>query len=122
MNFEEAWAKGAPLLDAALAHGGRTHGLDDVEALVRRGQAQFWTAPHSVVISLIEDDPRERRLLVWLAGGDLSELAERVLPQVERWARAQGCRRLLVVGRPGWERALRPKGFAPLARLIAKEL
>jgi hypothetical protein len=45
-----------------------------------------------------------------------------VLPQVEAWARANGCRRLLVIGRPGWERALKPKGFAPLARVIAKDL
>jgi hypothetical protein len=28
----------------------------------------------------------------------------------------------VVIGRAGWERALKGKGYAPLARLIAKEL
>lgn len=122
MSFDEAWAKAAPHLDAALAHGGRTHGLDDVEALIRRGRAQLWATPGSAVVTLVEDDPLERRLLVWLAGGDLRELTDEVLPNVEGWARTQGCRRLLVVGRAGWERAMKPKGFAPLARVIAKDL
>jgi len=122
VNFEAAWARAAPWLEAALAHAGQTHGLADVEALVREGSAQFWAGSGSAVVTLVEDDPRERRLLVWLAGGDLAELTEAVLPQVEAWARAKGCRRLLVVGRPGWERALAPKGFAPLARVIAKDL
>jgi hypothetical protein len=110
------------MLEAALAHAGRTHELRDVEVLVRDGAAQFWAALSSAVVTLIEDDPRERRLLVWLAGGDLDELTAEVLPQVEAWARANRCRRLLVIGRPGWERALKPKGFAPLARVIAKDL
>jgi hypothetical protein len=64
VSFEEAWARGAPHLEAALAHAGHTHRLSDVEALVRRGAAQFWSATNSAVVTLIEDDPRERRLLV----------------------------------------------------------
>ncbi|MDB5476480.1 MAG: hypothetical protein JWP49_1991 [Phenylobacterium sp.] len=122
MSFEAAWARAAPHLDAALAHAGRTHTIDDVEALVRRGEAQFWATAKSAVVTLVEDDPCERRLLVWLAGGDLAELTGQVLPQVEAGARAMGCRRLLVIGRDGWERALKPKGFAPLARVVVKEL
>lgn len=113
---------GARLLEAALAHAGHTHSLDDVERMVRSGAAQLWSTAKSAAVTVIEDDPQERRLLIWLAGGDLGELTEEVLPRMEDWARARGCRRVLVVGRPGWERALRPKGFAPLARLIAKEL
>jgi len=122
VTFDVAWAKGARLLEPALIHAGHTHSLGDVARLVRSGAAQLWSAANSAAVTLIEDDPQERRLLIWLAGGDLGELTEEVLPRMEQWARARGCRRVLVVGRPGWERALRPKGFAPLARLIAKEL
>jgi hypothetical protein len=122
VSFEATWARAVPYLDAALAHAGRTHDLSDVEALVRRGEAQFWAATKSALISVVEDDPRERRLLIWLAGGDLHELSAEVLPRVEAWARTQGCRRLLIVGRAGWERVLKPQGYAPLARLIAKDL
>jgi hypothetical protein len=122
MSFERAWAACAPLLDRALARGGRTHGLEDVRDMILRGEAQLWRTPRSAVVTLIEADPRERRLLVWLAAGDLAELREAALDAVERFARAHGCRRILLVGRAGWERALRDKGFAPLARVIAKEL
>jgi hypothetical protein len=90
--------------------------------MVRRGEAQFWPAARSALITVVEDDPCERRLLIWLAGGHLQELTTEVLPQVEAWGRTRACRRLLIVGRAGWERALKPMGYAPLARLIAKEL
>jgi hypothetical protein len=60
--------------------------------------------------------------LIWLAGGERRELEDELLPQAEAWGRACGCRRVLVIGRAGWERALKRKGYAPLARLIAKDL
>jgi len=122
VSFEAAWRNAAPHLDAALAEAGRTHALSDVASMVADGDAQFWAAPNSAVVTVIEADPLERRLLVWLAGGDLQELTETVLPQVEAFGRANGCRRLMVIGRAGWERTLEPKGFEPVARVIAKDL
>jgi hypothetical protein len=112
----------AAWLDAALAHAGRTHGLEDIQRMIAAGEAQLWVGAGAAMVTLVEDDPLERRLLIWLAGGALSELTETLLPQAERWAKARGCRRMLVIGRAGWERALKPKGYAPVARLIAKEL
>ena len=49
-------------------------------------------------------------------------LGPALVAELEAWARAEGCRRVLVIGRPGWERVLAPEGYAPLARIIAKEL
>lgn len=122
MSFASEWARCAPWLDAALEHGGRTHTLPDVEGLIRRGEAQFWPGARAAGVTVIEQDPQERRLLVWLAGGELQELRDRLLPRAEAWARARGCRRLLLIGRPGWERALKDQKFAPVARVIGKEL
>jgi len=116
------WVQLGPALEAALAHAGRTHALADVRALVEAGEAQVWAGERACMVTLVEEDPCERRLLIWLAGGDLEELVRRLRPAAERWARTQGCRRVLIIGRPGWERALAPEGYAPLARIIAKEL
>jgi hypothetical protein len=112
----------AAWLDAALAHAGRTHRLEDVRALVEAGEAQLWASEHAAMVTVIEEDPLERRLLIWLAGGDLDDLVRSLRPQAEDWARRQGCRRVVVIGRAGWERALAPEGYAPLARIIAKDL
>ena len=122
MSFDEAWRRAALHLEAALAHAGGTHALSDVAAMVARGEAQFWAAPRSAMVTVVQEDPRERRLLIWLAGGELAELVRQLLPEAESYARANGCRRLMVIGRAGWERALKPEGFAPVARLIAKDL
>lgn len=117
-----AWERCATHLAVALEHAGDTHSLDDVARMVREGEAQFWPGRASGMVTILEDDPAERRLLIWLAGGELRELVEELRPAAEAWARGQGCRRVMIIGRPGWERALAPKGYAPLARLIAKEL
>jgi len=122
VSFEAEWARCAPWLQAALDHAGRTHSLADVRDEIGRGRAGFWSAKASALVALVEADPGDRRLLIWLAGGDRRELEEVLLPQVEAWGRARGCRRALVIGREGWSRTLRAKGYAPLARIIAKEL
>lgn len=122
MIFEQEWARCAPWIDAALAHAGGTHRPDDVKAMIARGDAGFWPGERSAAVTLVEDEPCERRLLIWLAGGDLAELGGPLLTQMEAWGRAVGCRRVLVIGRGGWERALKPQGYAPLARVIAKDL
>lgn len=90
--------------------------------MIDRGEAQFWLVDGAAAVTILQEEPRERRLLIWLAGGELDALRQVLSPQLEAWGRAQGCRRMLIVGRTGWERALRGLGYAPLARVIAKEL
>lgn len=122
MSFEADWARCAPWLDAALEHAGRTHALVDVRMAVERGEARLWAGRESAAVTVVENDPGERRLLIWLAGGERAELEAEILPLVEAWGRQAGCRRALIVGRPGWERTLKSKGYAPLARIVAKDL
>lgn len=122
MSFEADWTRSAAWLDSALAHAGRTHALADVRALIEAGEARLWAGREAALVAALERDPGERRLLIWLAGGAREELENALLPLAEAWGRASGCRRALVIGRAGWERTLKCKGYAPLARLIAKDL
>jgi hypothetical protein len=116
------WARCAPWLEAALAHAGRTHSLADVKAALERGEARLWTGARSALVAAVERDPGETRLLIWLAGGARDELENDILPLAETWGRESGCRRVLIIGRAGWERTLKSKGYAPLARIVAKDL
>jgi len=122
VSCETDWARCAPWLDAALAHAGRTHSLDDVRAAVACGEARLWAGARSALVAAVERDPGELRLLIWLAGGERQELEDEILPRAEAWGRDMGCRRALVIGRAGWERTLKSQGYAPLARIIAKDL
>jgi hypothetical protein len=122
VKFEADWARCAPWLQAALDHAGRTHTLAQVRAAVERDEARFWPGPRSALIAVIENDPGDRRLLIWLAGGDRGELEGVILPLAETWGRQNLCRRVLVIGRAGWERALKSKGYAPFARIVGKDL
>jgi hypothetical protein len=122
VSLAEDWERCSPWLAAALAHAGGTHRLDDVRGMVLDGEAQFWAGRDCALVALVEDDPCERRLLIWLAGGARGEIETEILPRAEGWGRARGCRRALIIGRAGWERSLKNKGYAPLARLIAKDL
>ena len=122
MSLDADWARCAPWIEAALAHAGRTHALEDIRAAISRGEARLWPGAASALVAAVETDPGERRLLIWLAGGDREELEDDILPAVEAWGRETGCRRAMVIGRGGWERALKSKGYAPLARIVAKEL
>lgn len=122
MNPKADWRRCAPWIDAALEHAGRTHSLEDVRSAIDRGEARFWPGEASALVAVIEQDPGERRLLIWLAGGQRDELETRLLPQAEVWGRDCGCRRALVIGRSGWARTLKTKGYAPLARIVAKDL
>ena len=99
-----------------------THDLSDVWKLVMADEAQFWPGEQSAVITEVLNLPKVKALHVWLAGGEMDELINKMLPAVEAFARAAGCNRLSIAGREGWERMLRGKGYDPAWRVVAKEL
>lgn len=120
MIFESEWARCSPYIEAALAHAGGTHTLNDVMGMVARREARFWAGRRAALVTCIEDYPRARWLLLWLAGGDIHELVEELRPAAEAYGREAGCQRAVIIGRPGWERRLNE--YSPIARMIAKEL
>ena len=117
-----AWARCRPWIEAALAHDGGFHAIADVERAIADGEAQFWPGARSAVVTQFWMFPRARALNFWLAGGDLGELVDDLRPAIEAWARDRGCTRMVIAGRPGWARALKDFGYAPLWTALGKEL
>lgn len=123
MSFEAEWARCAAWIEAALERSGATHSLADVRGLVLDRDAQFWPGRDAAIVTELHIYPRARVLHLWLAGGDLHELTDELLPKVEAWGRdTEHCTRSTVMGRAGWERTLAPQGYMPAARLLTKEL
>ncbi|WP_300573607.1 hypothetical protein [Phenylobacterium sp.] len=120
MSRDSEWERCAPWLQSALDVAGNEYALGDVHAMLDAREATFWPGDNAAIVTRIEDHPGSRNLLFWLAGGDLDELTGKMRPFIEQWGAKHGCTRSIIIGRPGWERAL--PDYRPIARVIAKEL
>jgi hypothetical protein len=108
------------LIERALAEGyGQMNYADVVEGL-KRGEYQFWSSENSCVITTIDVFPRLKQLTVIIGAGDLREIDEIIRPVLEEWARHINCDTMLIMGRPGWQRAL--EGYKRTAVVLEKRL
>lgn len=119
LTTEEAkeWVRCAPFIEPALADG--AYSLGDVLSEVLEGRAKFWPMARSAVVTRVLDYPKCRVLRVWIAGGDLDELAG-FLPAADNYARSENCVRVELEGRKGWAKAL--PGYKVTKVVMAKEL
>lgn len=118
-DFATEWARCAPWIEAALEHCGGTHTLDDVRAVVERGDATFWAGRKAAMVTEVCAYPQFTTFNFWLAGGDLGELRDELRLLAEAYYAARGCRYATITGRAGWARAL---GYRPIHHTCAKEL
>lgn len=121
MTPQEAWAKHRHHIEAALEYAGGTHLIEDVQAEIEAGEAWFVWSDNSAMVVQLHEFPRLKVASYWLAGGDLAELLD-LTPSIEAWAKAQGCTKIYEAGRPGWTKALKPLGYAPLHTVVWKDL
>lgn len=121
-NAADEWTRCKAWIEDALAYDGGFHLIEDIERFISEGTAHFWPGKQSAVITQFWEFPRCKALNYWLAGGDMAELLTEMQPQIEAWGRAQGCGRIIIAGRKGWERAMAPHGFKPVWTALMKEL
>lgn len=115
-EFDRVW----PWLKAAIAHGGDTHRKRHLRERIADGRAQLWTWPDAAAVTeLITYDTGMRDCRWWLAGGNMKTLINGQA-EIEAWARRQGCHRVTITGRKGWERVL-PE-YKPQFTVLTKEL
>ncbi|MBT7943453.1 MAG: hypothetical protein HN719_08870 [Alphaproteobacteria bacterium] len=119
-SFWAEWRRLRHHILAALEHAGGTHSEDDVLDLLRAGQAQFWPAANSAMVTEIVGYPQGSHCRIWLAGGEYDELRALERDMVIPWASSMGCRRIELVGRKGWARRL--TDYNEVARVLAKEI
>ena len=114
--------KARPFIEAALEYSGGTHTFGDVVGALVSGEMQLWATDTAAVVTELQMFPQYRACNFFLAGGDMNQLAhfQRVIGE---WAKAQGCQRLTITGRRGWERTfLKDEGYTPKWITFSKEL
>lgn len=113
-------AKFRELIERALAESYGQMNYNDVVNSIKSGEFQFWTSENSCVITTIDIFPRIKQLTIVIGAGDFEEINNVIRPVLEEWARSIQCDTLLIMGRPGWQRAL--EGYRRTAVVLEKRL
>lgn len=103
MSATAEWARCRPWIKAALDKGLGFETIEDVERLIRDCVYQFWPGKRAAAITQIVPYARAKVLIVRTGGGDLAELIE-MEKEFCRFARANGCSKIMGEGREGWQR------------------
>ena len=107
-------------IERALVEGYGQMNYNDVIDYIKSGEFQFWSSENSCVITTIDIFPRIKQLTVVIGAGDLNEIDTIIRPVIEEWARQIACDTMLIMGRPGWQRAL--EGYRRTAVVLEKRL
>jgi hypothetical protein len=120
-GFTEEWERSKPFLVDALGFTG-SHSIDDVLEEVKDGSAVFYPVRDGAAVFRLGDYPQKKVLLIWLYGGEMASNIEGVLEAAEFHAEELECTELMIVGRRGWERVLKPHGFVHRGVLLTKDV
>lgn len=122
-QLPDAW----PHVEDKIAQAVSRHSLMDANHVYRcleKGRWQLWIvmdgAIRAVVVTAVNDYPmgRECRLLICTGDGMKEWLP--LLASIEAWAEQIGCKTVVAVARPGWERVL--KGYGRTHTILEKRL
>lgn len=107
-------------IERALIEGYGQMNYNDVIDYIKSGEFQFWSSENSCVITTVDIFPRIKQLTVVIGAGDLNEIDTIIRPVIEEWGRHIQCDTMLIMGRPGWQRAL--EGYRRTAVVLEKRL
>ena len=116
-EFERCW----PWLAQAVLAYGPTHNEHHVWEKIEAGEAHLFPMPNAVMVVELKRWPTGyKEAVAWLAGGSLDEI-KTFTPQIEKWAKANGCNRAAVVAaRRGWQHEL--SGYRAVGTYLTKDL
>lgn len=92
--------------------------LAEAKTLILGGRAQLWCGDGCAGVTEVAPDSR---LHILLAGGAMPGLLA-MLPSVEAFARAMGCRAVYLGGRRGWRRVFAKFGYAQQGEDMEKQV
>jgi len=122
LPWPEVFERLRPKIERALAIGGHTYDFNSLGASTARGRFMLFYTNDAVMLCEIVDFPLARVLNFFMAAGDLDDCLM-LEGQACDWGMSHGCTHALMLGRRGWQRVLRAKGWhsEPLI-VLTKEL
>jgi len=118
------WPHVAHLIAGAMARGGMGR-FEDVERDVLGNNAYLWlaidgSAVLAAAVTKVTAEQDHRLCTIVACGGDDWRRWGALIEGLERYARAEGCKRIEICGRPGWLKRL--PGYRLAKIVIRKEL
>jgi hypothetical protein len=99
-----------------------THTADDLYAAIESGDAKLWVNRDSIVVTQIVEFPLSRHLNVWVGAGLLDDVIGVLHPEIEDYARQEGCDSMTALGRRGWRKSLSKHGWVDTLTQYRKDL
>jgi hypothetical protein len=96
-----------------------THSVIDIFGLLVNDSAYLVALKNSAGILEFVEYPKYKSCRIWLAGGKMDELIN-IYPDIQKWAKSKGCKKIEIIGRKGWERVF--KDHKKVAVVLLKEL
>ena len=94
-----------------------------LDARILAGSAQFWQSEHAAAVTEVRNYPTGAYDVHGLvAAGDVTEVRDIIVPQIEAWGRSIGALGIIIESRPGWARVMRDAGFEAHQLAIRKPL
>ena len=127
-QVEKVWPLAEKLVDAACKeHGG--YDATDILEFLKGGHMQLWMAIDGednkvicVCVTEIRQYPNFKVCDLRITTGEQYERWFGYMDQICKWAKSEGCKKMEVFARPGWERILKSRGFSKTHVQLEKEL
>lgn len=98
------------------------YSIEELEQRIAAHRAFLFAGKDSAVIGQVEPYANGTKAMqISWACGDMAEILS-LAPGIEAMARMMGCSLMIVEGQKGWERLLKPLGYAFFSTTMAKEL
>lgn len=116
-DYDEVWPLAKTLLEPALTGAFK---IEEVKQRLDEGRCQLWM--YQKKFALITKLAKTA-MVITMAGGDgVLQAMPSQLPLLEWYARHNGKEEVIVNGRSGWIRAMRPFGYHQTAVLLRRTL
>ncbi len=88
----------------------------DVWAALNSKAAQMWLAwtdkAESVCVTQLENTSKGKHCHIWIMVGQNMETWVALMPELEAWAKREGCKMMRHEARPGWSKVLKQYGYS----------